>query len=66
MKVILFEKYQCEFCNEIFDKKWQCELHEKENHMCPKCEHSYYVYGCELNCALRNDGKSCRFKEKKK
>ena len=66
MKIVLVESYQCEFCNKIFENKWECKLHEREKHLCPNCEHSYYVYGCELNCALKNDGKSCRFKEKKK
>lgn len=64
MNYIFVKKYQCEFCDKIFDTKWECLLHEEETHKCPKCVHSYYVYGCELNCELRNNNKRCRFKEK--
>ena len=66
MKIVLVENYQCDFCNQVFNMKWQCQLHEKEKHKCPNCEHSYYVYGIELNCELENNRKPCRFKEKKK
>ena len=64
MKIILVKNYQCEFCGEIFSMKWLCSLHEKEKHKCPNCKHSYYVYGCELNCALEKNNKRCRFKSK--
>lgn len=32
---------------------------------CRKCDHSYFVYGVELNCERLNENKRCRFKEKK-
>lgn len=40
--------------NKAFDKR--CEL----------CKHFYYVYGCEPNCEMLNNGKKCQFKEEKK
>ena len=66
MKTILVKKYQCEYCNEIFDKQWQCNYHEKTEHKCPECIYSYYVYGCELNCVRENENKNCRFSKRKK
>lgn len=64
MKEIFIKNYECDFCKKIFDKKWLCEYHEKTEHKCPNCEHSYYVYGCELNCDLENQNKKCKFEEK--
>lgn len=32
--------------------------------LCRKCEHAYYVYGIEFECARVNGGKRCRFKKK--
>lgn len=64
MKEILVKQYQCEFCKKIFQAKWECRFHEETEHKCPKCEHSYYVYGCELNCQLKNKNKKCKFKER--
>ena len=66
MKEISVIKYQCGFCEKIFDRQWECELHEKEEHLCPECKHSYYVYGCERNCTLENEGKKCKFEEEEK
>ena len=63
MHTILIENYACDFCNKIFDKKWECENHEMSEHKCPNCEYSYYVYGCELNCSRINEHKKCKFKE---
>jgi len=62
MKHIKVDYWQCDYCGEKFEKKWKCEAHEIETHKCPKCEHAYYVYGCELNCELGD--KLCKFKEK--
>ena len=59
MKTILVENYQCDFCNQVFNMKWECKLHEKEKHLCPHCEHSHYDDRCEFNCALKNDKKPC-------
>lgn len=64
MKKITVTKYECDFCGKVFDKEWQCDLHEREEHMCPVCVHGYYVYGCELHCELTDVGKKCHFKEK--
>ena len=58
MKEIFIKNYECDFCKKIFDN------HEKTEHKCPNCEHSYYVYGCELNCDLENQNKKCKFEEK--
>lgn len=65
MREIQVTKYQCEYCGQIFGSEYLCKLHEKEKHKCANCEHSYYVYGCELNCELENDNKRCSYKEKK-
>lgn len=64
MKEVLITHYQCEFCYKIFELKWQCDLHEREKHKCPNCIHSYYVYGCELNCELENNKKRCKYQSK--
>ena len=64
MKHIKVDYWQCDYCGEKFDEKWKCEGHEIETHKCPKCEHSYYVYGCELSCELTDNHKLCKFKEK--
>lgn len=64
MTEIQIPHWQCDYCGKIFSRKWECEIHELEEHKCPKCEHSYYVYGCELNCELTNAGKRCKFTEK--
>ena len=56
--------YICDYCNKEFYSEYLCEIHEKDKHICPICEHSYYVYGCEFNCELKNEGKRCRFKKK--
>lgn len=63
MKKIKVVKYKCDFCGKIFDMIWECRYHEEEKHKCPNCVHSYYVYGCELNCVLKNKNKRCRFKQ---
>lgn len=36
--------------------------HQFKEHKCYICEHSYFRYGCELDCEL----KTCKFKFKKK
>ena len=59
-------KYMCDFCGEMFESKGKCEYHEYDKHKCPQCEHSYYVYGCEFNCALENKGKKCKYTPKTK
>ena len=56
--------YVCEGCGSEFRSKSQCNEHIRECSRCQECVHAYYVYGCELNCALRNQGKTCRFKQK--
>ena len=64
MKEIQIPHWQCDYCGKIFARKWECESHELEEHKCPQCEHSYYVYGCELNCELINNNKKCKFSAK--
>lgn len=54
-------RFECEYCGELFDSINMCDLHEKEEHKCPQCKHSYYVYGCERNCTRENKGKKCKF-----
>ena len=56
--------YVCEGCGSEYRNKRHCEQHEKFCIQCPKCEHAYWVYGCELNCVLENNGKRCNFKKK--
>lgn len=58
-------QYKCDHCGQIFKKKQDCKEHEKYDHKCRTCDHSYYVYGCELNCERENEGKRCSFKKKK-
>ena len=65
MKEIQIPHWQCDYCGKIFARKWECELHEKEEHKCPNCKHGYYVYGCELNCSRINNHKKCKFEDKK-
>lgn len=64
MTPVYIKHYKCDFCKEVFSMEWKCEYHEKTRHKCPNCVHSYYVYGCELTCALENHGKPYRFKKK--
>lgn len=63
MKVI----YKCDTCGREFKDSDECEIHEashgtliegikqaiisKGEDICDYCEHSYYVYGCERDCA---------------
>ena len=63
MKEIMVPRWECEYCGEMFDSPEMCNFHEKEEHLCPVCKHSYYVYGCERNCALENTGKKCKFEK---
>jgi hypothetical protein len=58
--------YICDKCGEEFRSKRFCETHEKEckAQNCNLCEHAYWVYGCEFNCELINNGKKCKFKAK--
>lgn len=60
---ILVKQFKCEYCGKIFEKQWLCDYHEKTEHKCPNCKHSYYVYGCELNCTLENEHKKCKFEK---
>jgi hypothetical protein len=64
MKKISIVAFKCDFCDETFSNKLKCRLHEELEHKCPNCIHSYYVYGCELNCHLENNNKKCNFKKK--
>ena len=56
--------YVCEGCGAEFRKKSHCKEHIIVCQRCPECVHAYYVYGCELNCELKNNGKRCNFKKK--
>jgi len=62
---IQITKYKCTYCGKLFDTYYWCREHEKDEHLCRMCDHSYYVYGCEFNCELLNNGKKCRYKKKK-
>lgn len=64
MKVINIPNFQCEYCEKIFKDAFMCELHEREQHLCPNCKSSYYSYGCELNCVRKNKNKPCFFEKK--
>ena len=65
MHEIPIKHYVCDFCGKIYLYKSKCREHERYDHKCKMCEHSYYVYGCEENCERENQGKPCRFKKKK-
>lgn len=56
--------YVCDGCGAEYRSERNCKQHEKFCVLCPKCDHAYYVYGCELNCELENNGKRCSFKPK--
>ena len=59
-------KYECEVCGQPFNNPIECQTHEanhftgveklkyelihSRNDICDYCDHSYYVYGCELDC----------------
>jgi hypothetical protein len=60
-----YVKWVCDYCGKEFDVKFHCRMHEREEHKCEICEHSYLVYGCELECERQNKGKKCSFKMKK-
>ena len=62
MKEVIY--YQCEYCLATFSTKIGCVEHEKDYHKCPRCKHSYYVYGCELNCDRLNNKNKCKFEER--
>lgn len=64
MKEIPIVVFKCDFCDETFSDKFKCYSHERLEHKCPNCVHSYYVYGCELNCNLENNNTTCNFKKK--
>ena len=66
MEEIKVTRYKCSYCSKVFESPYVCDWHEKETHLCPKCKHSYYVYGCERNCTLENKGKKCKFEESEK
>ena len=53
-KVIL---YICDYCGEEFLSREYCAEHEAECYPCSKCQHQYFVYGCEEECDYRRKGK---------
>lgn len=59
--------YICDRCGAEFRKKRFCEQHERECKIenCKTCQHAFWVYGCEFNCALQNSGKKCQYEVKK-
>ena len=59
-KQITMKMYKCEYCGKMFDRLNKCASHELFEHKCPTCVHSYYVYGCELQCSR----KSCKYQNK--
>ena len=59
MKIVLVENYQCDFCNQVFNKKFECENHEKEKHKCPKCKHFIKNERGQLVC----DSNKCNVSE---
>lgn len=60
-----YVKWVCDYCGKEFDVKFFCRQHEKEQHKCETCEHSYYVYCTELNCARKDKGQECSYQVKK-
>ena len=64
MHEIKVTRYVCDYCGNVYGNKNACKQHEKYDHKCKECDHAYYVYGCEFNCARENQGKPCRFKKK--
>lgn len=62
--------YKCEVCGKEFLSGKECEAHEVshgtlnvdvivellrlEQDPCDYCGHSYYVYGCEMDCPDKN------------
>lgn len=60
MKRVTIEKYECDWCKDLFDTARQALDHEKYHHKCPNCEHVWYLYGSEMTCSE----KTCRFKPK--
>lgn len=65
MKVIQVPRYQCSYCEKVYESRSECAFHEKDEHKCPSCEHSYYAYGCEQSCEREDAGKPCRFKKRR-
>lgn len=56
--------YKCVVCGELFKTEGAWKEHYRIVHQCIGCAHSYLVYGCELECSRRNNGKRCRFQAK--
>lgn len=50
--------YACDVCSALFSNREECRIHEKECYPCNKCQHQYFVYGCEETCDYR-DRKEC-------
>ena len=55
---------KCNECGYQWEALPTSTLYSDYKHKCPNCEHSYYVYGCELNCSRINNNKKCKFIEK--
>lgn len=64
MREIPIKYYVCDYCGKIFRIKKSCREHERYDHKCKECSHSYYVYGVQLECEREKDGKRCSFKKK--
>ena len=61
--------YKCDYCKKEYDnfndcvacemthmtelEKLKTQIHLNEEFLCDYCDHSYYVYGCELNCSCK-------------
>lgn len=62
MKTVERTIYVCEHCGKEFTDKATAEWHEKVNHICPTCEHCYWLYGTEQSCDMGKH--KCHYKEK--
>ena len=46
--------YMCDSCSKMFYDKDECRKHEIDCYPCNRCQHQYFVYGCEETCDYWN------------
>ena len=63
MKTILVKNYQCDYCNQVFNRWYECADHELKEHLCPKCEIFCYYVKNERDQFICNAKNKCKFKE---